>query len=113
MWQDAVFAIGSVMFIVSLLPSFFARSYPDSKTSFLTFIVLTAYTFAQFSMEFIFAGVFTAVLAFEWFVLGVVKQLQERRGLFWKLHIGRCNECPRGRLVYGWCDTCGEPDTHV
>jgi len=113
MWQDWVFAIGSVGFIVSLIPVFLTKSYPTSVTSIATSAILATFAWTQHSLNLDYAAATSAVLSFTWLMIAARRQVQDRRGLFFLMHIGRCNYCAKGLLQMGWCDRCGKPDTNI
>lgn len=73
MWQDWVFAVGGVVFFVSLIPSFKSPDKPSILTSFPTAFFLTIFAFAYGSLGLKFAMTTTAIAALGWWVLFLQK----------------------------------------
>lgn len=71
MWQDLVFAVGSVVFLVALLPAIFGRNKPPLSTSLLTGSVLAVYAWTQATLGLDWAAGNTALLAGGWGVLAL------------------------------------------
>lgn len=57
MWQDYVFAGGSVIFTIALIPSVFSPNKPSVWTSFLTGIALLVMAITYLTLEFYFSAV--------------------------------------------------------
>ncbi len=73
MWQDYLFLVGGVVFIVSLLPSLFSKDKPNWLTSVTTSFFLFCYVVAYFTLCLKFAAVTTLVTAGIWLVMFVQK----------------------------------------
>lgn len=69
MWQDYVFAVGSVLFSLSLLPSFKANNKPAVSTCLMTGLILLAYVVADLSLGLIYASFTTLTTAVIWLIL--------------------------------------------
>ncbi len=69
MWQDYVFAAGSVLFSLSLLPSFRGNNRPAVSTCLQTGGVLLAYVVADLTLGLIYAGFTTLTTAVIWLLL--------------------------------------------
>lgn len=78
MWQDWVFTVGSIIFIVALIPSF--KRPPAPATGLVTGLVLLAYSVTQASLNLWFAFGTTLILALCWFALAW-------KGAGWSRHI--------------------------
>jgi hypothetical protein len=71
MWQDTVLTIGTMIFIIALLPSVFGSAKPAAMTSLMTGTVLAifAVTYTMLPDPLWFAAVTTATTSTVWFVL--------------------------------------------
>lgn len=67
--HDAIFAIGSLVFFLALLPSIFSPDKPNALTSFVTSIVLFVFAFAYYDLGFEYAGTITGLTAILWAIL--------------------------------------------
>jgi len=78
-WQDIVFTIGSVIFIVSLFPSILDKhNKPARITSIFTSVVLFIFAFTQITLNLFISSILTFVMAVLWLVLYFqVKKLQK------------------------------------
>mgnify|MGYP001559148886 FL=1 len=65
-WQDMVFTVGAIFFIVALLPSVFSENKPDIKTSSLTAVILTCFSVTYFTLHLYFSAVVTLATAILW-----------------------------------------------
>lgn len=72
-WQDIVLSIGSLFFIIGLMPSIFTDAKPAGLTSLTNALVLSAFTVAYATLYLWFAAVTTAITAGCWMVLAVQK----------------------------------------
>ena len=68
-WQDAVFGIGSIIFLAALIPSVVQKKCPSLWTSIPTALVLIAFTVAYESVEYHFAATVSVLTAMVWLVL--------------------------------------------
>lgn len=66
-WQDITFAVGSAIFVVSLVFAF--KSPPPRITSIPTGLVLTAYTVTYITMGFWYSMTTTGMTAALWLAL--------------------------------------------
>ncbi|WP_281783757.1 hypothetical protein [Sinimarinibacterium flocculans] len=69
MWQDYVFAAGSAVFIIALLPLFLSSVRPPWITSWMNGVVLGAFAFTQHTLDLKWAAGCSAVLSLQWFLL--------------------------------------------
>lgn len=72
-WQDIVFTLGTVVFIIALIPSIRSEEKPALSTSFPTATVLAVFTYVYFSLSLWITAAFTAIICFLWFVLAFQK----------------------------------------
>lgn len=68
-WQDAVFSIGQVVFLIGLLPSVFGPQKPDPLTSLMTAVMLCIFlsVYASYKLWATFA--LTLLTVGVWFLL--------------------------------------------
>jgi len=72
-WQDLVLSLGSVCFIVGLMPSVLSDHKPAVATSITNAVALTAFTVTYMTLSLWFAALTTAITASLWVVLAVQK----------------------------------------
>jgi len=68
-WQDAVFAVGNMIFFISLLPTVFAIEKPSVLTSIPTGIVLFIFTYAFFTLSLWYGAITSFLAAIAWSIL--------------------------------------------
>ena len=80
-WQDAVITIGTICFIVALMPSLLTKNKPSIWTSSFTGASLYVLSWTYFSLDLVFSAVVALVLAAEWTILAaqVVRLRQKDR----------------------------------
>jgi len=72
-WQDIVLSIGSVIFVIALIPSIMSAHKPAFTTSVLSSLVLVAFTFVYATLDLWLSAVITAFSAILWMVLAFQK----------------------------------------
>ncbi len=72
-WQDWVFAIGSFIFSLALVPAIRAKEKPPIKTSLSTFVVLCAFLICYASLGYWLSIVSGGLTAICWFILFMQK----------------------------------------
>lgn len=70
-WQDVVFAVGSIIFSLALIPSIKSRDKPALKTSVTTGVVLTIFGVTYITLGLAFAAATTFVSSGLWLTLAV------------------------------------------
>ncbi|MDV2988586.1 MAG: hypothetical protein P3T54_00270 [Dehalogenimonas sp.] len=75
-WQDIVFAVGSWLLSLALLPSVIGAHKPARSSSLLTATILTVYAFTWWSQSMYAAAVSGSVTAALWYVLAAQKARQ-------------------------------------
>lgn len=86
---DLIFAIGSIVFILALIPSVRGEAKPDLKTSLTTGSVLAVFAITYFTISFWFAGITTLITAAMWFALAFQKWVNtslDEAFVSWDLH---------------------------
>jgi hypothetical protein len=73
MWQDVVFAIGSLIFAMALVPSIRSTDKPALGTSLPTTLILYVFSMTYFSLELYYAAIVTLGTATLWAILAVQK----------------------------------------
>lgn len=76
-WQDMVLSIGSLIFVVALLPSIFSPHKPSFSTSASTGAVLIVFGFTYISLNLWYAATTTFLSGVLWAILAVQKALQK------------------------------------
>jgi uncharacterized membrane protein len=69
MWQDYIFTIGSLFFIVGLIPALRSVDKPPVKTSLITGFWLAVFALTYISLGLYLSMVVTAITSFCWFTL--------------------------------------------
>jgi hypothetical protein len=72
-WQDVVFGVGSILFILALLPALIKREGPPLSTCLLTGSVLLVFSLKYLSLDLRFAAVTAFLSAALWLGLAVQK----------------------------------------
>lgn len=84
-WQDLVFALGSIVFIIALVPTIFSGKKPSIWTSVPTCLVLYAFALTYLEMGFEFAAATTFVSATLWDIIAIqTLYLLEVEGINWE-----------------------------
>ena len=68
-WQDAVFALGEIVFMIGLIPSLISEDKPSAITSVMTGVMLCGFLTVHASYKLWIAFTLCAVTAGLWFVL--------------------------------------------
>jgi hypothetical protein len=76
-WQDWVLSIGSLLFVIALLPSIFGKDKPALKTCVLTAIVMTAFSITYGSLGLWYTMFTSAIVTIEWYILWYQKIRQK------------------------------------
>lgn len=69
--HDLIFTGGSIIFILSLIPSVLSEHKPAFWTSILTGTVLAVFVLDYYTISYWFSGTTTAITALIWFVLAI------------------------------------------
>ncbi len=72
-WQDIVLTLGSIVFIIALLPSVLSKNKPAVSTSLSTGIVLAIFAGVYVSLALWFTATTTGVTSAVWLVLAFQK----------------------------------------
>lgn len=72
-WQDYVIAVGSIIFVIALIPSVLGKHKPALSTSLLTGTVLLVFAMTYLTLSLWFAAITTTLTATLWYVLAVQK----------------------------------------
>ena len=76
-WEDAIFAVGNVVFFVALIPSVMSADKPSIWTSAITGATLVAFSFTFFTLGFWFAMCASGLTALGWWTLFFQKLLSK------------------------------------
>lgn len=80
-WQDLVFSVGGILFMIALLPALWG-SKPPKSTCAMTGATLTAFTLCYGTLGLTYACVTTALTSLLWFLL-LVQQLRAKSAKVW------------------------------
>jgi len=72
-WQDIAFAVGNIIFFISLLPTVFAAEKPSVWTSIPTSIVLFVFAYAFFTLSLWYGAVTSTATGTLWLILAIQK----------------------------------------
>lgn len=72
-WQDLVFVVGNIFFMIALIPSIKSKNKPSFYTSFASSIILLAFSFTLASLELWASAIVTLIVAVLWIILAVQK----------------------------------------
>jgi uncharacterized protein with PQ loop repeat len=72
-WQDLVMTIGTIIFIIALLPSVLSKDKPAISTSVLTGSVLGVFVVVYYSLNLYTAAFTNTISSAMWFVLAFQK----------------------------------------
>lgn len=78
-WQDLVLAIGSIIFVIALVPSVAGKNKPALSTSLLTGTVLVVFGISYLTLTLWYAATTTFMTAVMWYILAAQKLHQSRR----------------------------------
>lgn len=77
-WQDVVLTIGSVIFLIALIPTILGATKPAPLTSLLTGTVLLVFAGTYATLDLPFATVTTAATGLAWLII-LRQSLRSRR----------------------------------
>ncbi len=69
MWQDFLFAVGSIVFIMALAPTVKSKNKPPLMTSAPTALILYSFSLAYLTLHLWFAAITTLGTALEWSII--------------------------------------------
>ena len=69
MWQDAVFSIGTAIFILALIPTVLGPNKPEASTCLLTGVILLGFSITHMTLGLWIASAVAFLNAVVWFVL--------------------------------------------
>lgn len=72
-WQDMIFTVGGIVFLVALFPSIFSEDKPALSTSFTTAFTLSVFALTYATLELFFSSISTGLLALGWWTLAFQK----------------------------------------
>ena len=72
-WQDYILTIGTILFIVALIPSVFSKDKPAFTTSLLTGSVLAVFAFVYLSLSLWLTTITVSITSLTWLILAYQK----------------------------------------
>lgn len=78
-WQDLIFGIGSLLFIIALLPTLLGNNKPAWETAAITSVVLYAFSICYASLDLPFATITSAITASIWLAIAIQSSGQQQK----------------------------------
>lgn len=78
-WQDIVFTVGSIGFIIALIPTVLAYEKPAILTSVWTGVTLLVFSVVYLTLDLYMSATVTCITAFTWLLLAWQKFSQNRQ----------------------------------
>lgn len=72
-WQDIVFAIGSIVFTIALIPAILEKKYPPASTCILTGFMVGVYAVTDLTLQLWFSAITSAISALLWIWMGLTQ----------------------------------------
>ena len=79
LWQDYVFTIGGIIFVIALIPSITGKDKPALASSILTGVVLLAFSATYISLSLWYSALTVSLTAVCWFTLAFQKYRQNKK----------------------------------
>lgn len=80
-WQDLIFTIGQLIFIVSLLPSILSKDKPAFATSIITATVLYIFALVDITLSLYLTSIAVAATGVGWSILAYQKYTTDRKAV--------------------------------
>ncbi len=78
-WQDWVFSLGQIIFLIALIPTLKGKSKPEISTSVVTSIILAVFALTYFSLGLWFSSLSSIAMTIAWATLAIQKHLQNKK----------------------------------
>jgi hypothetical protein len=78
-WQEIVLTLGSLIFIIALLPSIYEDNKPAASTSIITGVVLVAFSIVYITLDLVYPAITSLFTAVMWFILLVQVKLNDKK----------------------------------
>ena len=75
-WQDWVFSVGQIIFLIALIPTLKGKDKPAILTSIITSLILSIFVFTYFSLKLWFTTASSIAMTAAWATLAIQKYLQ-------------------------------------
>ena len=72
-WQDYILTIGTILFIIALIPSIFSKDKPALATSLLTGSVLAIFAFVYATLSLWLTTITVSITSITWLILAYQK----------------------------------------
>lgn len=79
LWQDWVFSVGQIIFVIALIPTIKGKDKPALSTSFITGAILLAFAFSYMALSLLFSTVTSIVMSLSWFLISYQKYKQIKK----------------------------------
>lgn len=70
-WQDIIFAVGSIVFTIALIPAIVEKRYPPVSTCILTGFMIGIYAVTDLTLSLWFSAITSAISALLWIWMGI------------------------------------------
>jgi len=77
-WQDWVFSLGQIIFLIALIPTLKGKDKPAFTTSVVTAIILVFFTATYLSLKLWFSAASSVAMTIAWGTLAVQKYFQDK-----------------------------------
>ena len=78
-WQDWVFSLGQVIFLIALIPTLKGKNKPEFSTSVITSVILAVFALTYFTLNLIFSTLSSIAMSAAWATLAYQKYLQDKK----------------------------------
>jgi len=78
-WQDWIFSVGQIIFLIALIPTLKGKDKPALTTSVVTTIILVVFAITYLSLNLWYSGVSSVAMTIAWGVLAVQKYFQDQK----------------------------------
>lgn len=78
-WQDWIFTVGQLIFIIALIPSIRSKDKPAFTSSLITAVILIGFAATYTSLELWGSAIFAFLNASAWGILAIQKYLSNKK----------------------------------
>ena len=78
-WQDWVFTVGQIIFLIALIPTLKGKNKPEISTSAVTSLILAVFAFTYFSLKFWFSAASSIAMTIAWATLAIQKYSLDKK----------------------------------
>jgi hypothetical protein len=78
-WQDWIFSLGQIIFLIALVPTLKGKSKPELLTSIVTSAILVIFALTYFSLGLWFSAASSVAMTIAWAALAKQKYSQTKK----------------------------------